>query len=503
DHVRKHTVSAGLDEAVLSEIPSYVPGDKPTVPGHEVTCRIVAVGDEVQHHRLGERVIVQADYREIKTPGSNAAFGYNFEGALQEYVLMDERVIVDSRGERMLLPVDESLSASAVALVEPWACVEDSYVTRERQAALNGGRLLVVADAGRELVGLKGCYALDQAPGQVTVLLADPGQRAAVHAWEARVSEAPSLTDLPAEGFDDIIYFGHDANVIEALNDALAAHGIMNLVLGGYSIGRLVSIGVGRVHYGGTRWIGTETGDASESYQWIPETGEIRQGDRVEIIGAGGPMGQMHVLRALSLGHQGLEVVAADVDDGRLAALGRKALPLAKVNGVKYHAANTNKETLAGPFDYIAVMAPVGAIVAEAVKDADSRGIINIFAGIPATVRHEIDLDLYVEKHCFMFGTSGSTIEDMKIVLAKVREGQLLTNMSVDAISGMAGALEGLAAVENRVLAGKIIVYPHLHDLGLIPLNKLGEAFPTVAAKLDHGNWCAEAESELLRVAGE
>ncbi|HEY3282625.1 MAG TPA: alcohol dehydrogenase catalytic domain-containing protein, partial [Armatimonadota bacterium] len=97
DHVRKHTVSAGLDEAVLSEIPSYVPGEKPTVPGHEVTCRIVAVGDEVKHHKLGERVIVQADYREIKTPGSNAAFGYNFEGALQEYVLMDERVIVDSR----------------------------------------------------------------------------------------------------------------------------------------------------------------------------------------------------------------------------------------------------------------------------------------------------------------------------------------------------------------------------------------------------------------------
>jgi HD-like signal output (HDOD) protein len=91
----------------------------------------------------------------------------------------------------------------------------------------------------------------------------------------------------------------------------------------------------------------------------------------------------------------------------------------------------------------------------------------------------------------------------MKIVLRKVESGQLNTNCSVDAISGMAGAAEGIAAVENRTLAGKIIVYPMLHDLGLIPLNKIGERFPTVAAKLDNGQWTREAELELLRVGAQ
>ena len=82
-HARKSEILKGIAPEVLKEIPSYVPGDKPTVPGHEVTCRIVAIGEKVRQHKVGERVLVQTDYRALPTAGSNAAFGYNFEGALQ------------------------------------------------------------------------------------------------------------------------------------------------------------------------------------------------------------------------------------------------------------------------------------------------------------------------------------------------------------------------------------------------------------------------------------
>jgi len=83
-HLRKAEVTGGIDAATLAEIPSYVPGELPLVPGHEVAGRIVAVGVAVRHHAVGERVLVQTDYRHLPTPGSNAAFGYNFEGGLQE-----------------------------------------------------------------------------------------------------------------------------------------------------------------------------------------------------------------------------------------------------------------------------------------------------------------------------------------------------------------------------------------------------------------------------------
>ena len=65
----------------------------------------------------------------------------------------------------------------------------------------------------------------------------------------------------------------------------------------------------------------------------------------------------------------------------------------------------------------------------------------------------------------------------------------------------MAGAIDGLAATENRTLAGKIIVYPMLHNVPLIPLTELPKHYPTVAAKLHDGQWTKAAEEELLKVA--
>ncbi len=484
DHVRKSEIVAGIEKTVLAGIQSYVPGGSRVVPGHEVVCRIVAIGDHVKQHRIGERCLVQTDYRQLPTAaGSNAAFGYNFDGGLQEYALLDERVVIAPDGERFLIPVGEERGASAIALVEPWACVEDSYVTIERKRIKSGGKLLVVVADGRSEKGLEESFSPKGRPADIQ-----------------RVAPA-DIAALPNESFDDIVYFGADKATIETLNDKLIPGGIINLVLGGQQIGELVSVGVGRVHYGGTRWVGTTGNDASASYKVIPTNGEVRPHDRVLVVGAGGPMGQMHVLRDVCLSAPDVRVVGTDFDDARLETLRKKAEPLAKANGASLRLVNSQTTPLKEKFSYFALMAPIGALVASAIQDAVDGAIINIFAGIPAPTKHLLDLDAYIEKRCFMFGTSGSTIEDMHIVLRKVEHEGFDTNASVDAVSGMAGAIDGIASVENRTLAGKIIVYPMLHDLGLIPLSELGARFPSVAAKLDGGKWTQDAEQELLRVA--
>jgi threonine dehydrogenase-like Zn-dependent dehydrogenase len=484
EHPRKGEIVKGLDKAALSQIPSYVPGNKPTVPGHEVTCRIVAVGEGVKQHKVGERVLVQTDYRALPTNGSCAAFGYNFEGALQEYVLMDERVVIDPQGERFLIPVDEQLSSSAIALVEPWACVEDSYVTEERAHIKTGGKLLIVnAPAGFRLDSVKLPWSQYGPPAQILF------------------RKTAELADLPNEGFDDIIAFAPDKATTELLSDQLAARGIINLVLCGTKFNAPVTIGVGRLHYGMTRWVGTPGPDASEGYRWIPQTGEVRDNDRIQVIGAGGPMGQMHVIRNICSGKSNVTVIATDMDDARLESLRIKAEPLATHCETPLRLVNTAKTKLAEEFSYIALMVPVPALVAQAIQDSAPAAVVNIFAGIPAPVKHAVDLDMLLEKHVFLFGTSGSTIRDMKIVLQKVQSGQLNTDCSVDAVSGMAGAKDGIAAVENRTLAGKIIVYPQLHNLPLTPLAELKAKFPTVASKLKQDQWTKEAEQELLKVA--
>lgn len=499
DHARKSEISAGIAADILAEIPSYVPGNKPTVPGHEVAARIVAIGNKVTRHKVGERVLVQTDYRTLTTNGSNAAFGYNFEGGLQEYVLLDERVVIAADGERFLIPVPENRSASAISLVEPWACVEDSYVTVERQGPKKNGRLLVVADAG---VTLGGLAFLAAAKPTIVIAIGDATQLAALKNAGLAATTATDLATLTPEGFDDIVYFGSTRTMIELLNDKLAPKGIFNLVQGGKRIGVPVSVGVGRVHYGLVRWVGTTGSDAAVSYRHIPRTGELRPNDSVLVIGAGGPMGQMHVLRSICAGISGISVTGTDMDDSRIAGLHAKAEALASTNKVPFKLVNTKTAKTSGPFSYHALMAPIGALVAAAIQDATDGALINIFAGIPAPVKQELDLDTYIARKLFMFGTSGSTIDDMKIVLKKVVSGAFDTDVSVDAISGMRGAEAGIAAVENRTLAGKIMVYPWLREVGLIPLCELAKHYPTVAAKLVNGVWNITAEDELKKVAG-
>jgi threonine dehydrogenase-like Zn-dependent dehydrogenase len=310
DHARKSEVVSGIEKKVLKGIQGYVPGSAPVVPGHEVVCRIVAVGDQVTKHKVGERCLVQTDYRQLPTAaGSNAAFGYNFDGGLQEYTLVDERVVIAPNGDRFLIPVGEERSASAIALVEPWACVEDSYVTVERNRIKANGRLAVVLDDGREALGVEQSYSPQGVPAKIETI------------------SATDAATLPHESFDDIVYFGADRATIEILNDKLAPGGIINLVLGDQKIGSPVSVGVGRVHYGGTRWIGSAGNDASDSYKNIPANGEVRPNDSVLIVGAGGPMGQMHVIRDVCLGISGVSVIGTDMDDARLESLSRALSP--------------------------------------------------------------------------------------------------------------------------------------------------------------------------------
>lgn len=499
EHVRKSDILEGIDPVVLSELPSYCPNDKPTVPGHEAVLTIVAVGDKVTHHTVGQRVLAQTDYRWLKTAGSNAAFGYNLEGALQEYVLMDERVIVDpATQESFLIPVPDHLSASATGLVEPWACVESSYVTEERQTLLTDGRLLVVAETGCEILGLVESCSPSGKPASVTACCGDPSQVAVVRALGVTVTVVNSILDLAGQEFDDIIYFGAQKTTLDQLNDNLGKGGIINIVLAGQTIGSPVTVGVGRVHYGLTRWIGTVGKDAAESYNVIPGTGEIRDHDHVAVIGAAGPMGQMHTIRLVCSGKEAIAVSGTDLDQARLNSLAAKAQPFADKLGVDFQLINTKEMPLEGRFDYIAIMVPVAALVAQAIAQSKDKTMINVFAGIPAPVKHDLDLDTYIQNRCFMFGTSGSRLIDMKIVLDKVISGQLDTNCSVDAVSGMAGAIDGIRAVENRTLSGKIIVYPDLPDMGLTPLDKLPDS---VKAVLDHGMWTKAAEEELLKVA--
>lgn len=480
-HARKPAVTTGVSQEILAECPTYVPDSKPTVPGHETVVEVVAAGDQVTHYEVGKHYIVQTDWRWIMNQNTNAAFGYNFEGALQEYVLLDERIVVSPEGDPMLLPAPKGIrSAAAFALVEPWACVEEAYQEKQRQRIKQNGRLLVVASDDLPENALDNLFAEFGKPAEIIK------------------SSADKLAEVADQAFDDIIYFGSDAAVAEALFAKGGRKAIFNFVQCGKKFGQPVNTAVGAVHYLGYRIIGTEGSDPAEAMRHIPATGEMPKEAKVNVVGAGGPMGVMHVIRDLCVGDN-VTVYAADLNKERLQALEKLAVPKAAKYGTTYVGYNPKEETLDVQFDVQAIMAPVPALVAAAVGTSAPNAIIDIFAGIPADVYGAMDLDQYIAKHLYLIGTSGSLTNDMKIVLNYVADGKVDTNVSVAAVSGLDDALKALKAVEEQTIPGKIMVYPMCKGLSLTLLPELETAYPSVFGKLTaEGVWTKEAEEELL-----
>jgi hypothetical protein len=80
----------------------------------------------------------------------------------------------------------------------------------------------------------------------------------------------------------------------------------------------------------------------------------------------------------------------------------------------------------------------------------------------------------------------------------RLESGSLDTNVSVAAICGLVGAAEGILALENRTIAGKIAVYPACKGLGLTELGQLRASLPEVAKCLSDGVWNKKAEDVFL-----
>lgn len=482
DHPRKKEIISGIDPHILKEIPSYVPGNAATVPGHEAVVRIWAVGENVKIFEPGQRYLVQTDYRWLPTDGSNGSFGYNFEGALQEYVLMDERVITSPDGESMLLAAPEELPASAIALIEPWACVEEAYAEKQRRGLKTDGRMLIAAQAKYD----KGLF---------NAFLDKFGKPADID-----YVESSSPAEMKHDFYDDIVYFGSSAKTIEALFSRLAAGGLFNIVLCNPDLSgdREITTNPGRIHYSGIRIIGTRGNDPAESMKHIPDSGEIRRNDKINIIGAGGPMGIMHVIRNLCQDINDIEVFAGETDETRLQNLKRIAEPLAKKNNILFQAYNPAIQQLHQNFSYIVLMVPEARFVTQAIETAAENAIINIFAGISTETSTKIDLDTYIQKQLYFIGTSGSILDDMKRLMSKLKSNKIDTNLTIAAICGLDGAIDGIKAVENRSIAGKIIVYPGCKGLSLLKLDSLSERLPEVAKELADGIWNAKAEKKLL-----
>ncbi len=450
----------------------------PTVLGHECAATVVGVGRQWKDKfQIGERYVVQAD---IYYQGLNYAFGYLIPGGLAQYTYLDERALAGDEG-CYLLPVRPETGYSESALSEPWACVEMSYNVQER-CAPGAGEQLIVAD--------------DAAP------------------WRAL---APNACVVPrnlegldgAAAFDDILLPEPTPELVNALAPRLKRDGIMFL-FGPPAEDGVVTLDVGRIHYEGVRFYGG--GPDLAGIQKANERYDLKPGGAALFIGAGGPMGQMHVQRAIETPGGPKHVVVTDLDRGRLDHIAARFKDLADSKGVELHTfAPTEFESQEAmdarirdlaPSGYsdIIVMAPVAALVSGAMQFAADEALVNVFAGVGAGNMADMKLgDLC--RGVKVFGTSGSRVSDMRKVLDMVEDRQLNTDMSVAAIGGLNAAREGLEGVRDARFPGKTVIYPQIFDMPLMAIDEIPGRIPQLKDKLGPNNtWSREAERALLEL---
>jgi NAD(P)-dependent dehydrogenase (short-subunit alcohol dehydrogenase family)/threonine dehydrogenase-like Zn-dependent dehydrogenase len=479
----------------------------PVILGHEVALTIVKVGAErTEDFSVGDRFVVQAD---IYYNGEGLAFGYALHGGLQQFVTIPTPIL-DGDDGCYLIPIPDGIGYSEAALAEPWACVVCAFRVETRRQLKEGGTLAIVGGPRvREGFTLGELDA--EAPETLIALHAPGAVLAELSHAERHVADEDELERLAEDlgGIDDLLLLDPTAEQVERLASLLADDGVLCLMMNG-PLERPVEVDAGRIHYDGTRYVGASGLDIGEAYASTRSVAPVKGGTML-ISGAAGPMGQMHVQRALEHPDGPSVVIATDIDDDRLATLPQRFGALAERNGRTLRTLNPLKldpeavdeqlESYAPEgFDDVVVLVPVPQVIAENAQFLGERGVYNIFAGVARGTMVTMDVSDVALRGVRYTGTSGSAIEDLQTTISMTEAGELAPNRAVAAVGGMDAAWDGLEAVANSELTGKAVIYPHVRGLPLTELHELADEEPEAAEKLDEaGAWTNEAEEALLR----
>jgi threonine dehydrogenase-like Zn-dependent dehydrogenase len=486
----------------------------PVVMGHEVVMTVIGIGDNLKgKYHVGQRFIVQAD---IYDQGVNFAYGYMIQGGLSQYAVVGKRVLDGDDGD-YLIPIQEDTGYVESALVEPWACVIAAYELKYRTSIKHGGVAWVLgtadSDADKPYTITEG---FDEKSHPARLLMTAVPARLAGWLKERAGQLGIEVLDVadpaqpPVEAVDDIIVLGPDAALIEKVSPRLAQHGMLAVVTD-KPFARKVSIDAGRIHYNDWVYVGAKGSNISRAYSDTPVRATLKPGGTCWIPGAGGPIGRMHLQRAIELPGAPATIVCTDVSDVRLNDLRESFESDAKKNLISLVCLNpTRKEeyeaTMAGfkscgGFDDIIMLVPVPAIISDSANYLANEGVMNIFAGVNRGTMAELDLNDMLNKHVRVIGHSASTIDDMKLMLHDTETGVLSPNRSVAAIGSLEAAKDGLQSLKNATYPGKVVIFPNIKYMPVTALSDLKDKLPTVYAKLkDNREWTVEAEEEFLRL---
>ena len=481
----------------------------PVTLGHEVSMTIVAVGRDLRdQYHVGQRFIIQAD---VYLNGVSMAYGYALQGGLSQYNVIDERVLKTDFGN-MLIPIQDDLGYAEGALVEPWACVVAAYRLTYRTAFKNGGTAWIIGGGGDKSYSISSGFDKSSRPAKVMMTDVPPafaeGLKKLARQSGSEVVEIARLEDVKSESVDDIVVLGANADLIEKASAYLGQFGVM-AIMADVPLPRKLSIDMGRVHYMRWAYVGSTGCDISGAYAAKPIRSALKAGGTAWFVGAGGPIGRMHVQRAIQFNDPPAVIVASDVSDLRLQDLYESFKDEAKAKGIEFLCLNPTKKEeydramarfFRDGFDDIVVLAPIAAVITESASHVADDGVVNVFAGVIKGTMVDLDMSNIYLRNVRFIGHSGSSMDDMLITLHKTEAKELSPNRSLAALGSLSAARDGLRAVKEQIFPGKVVIYNQIKEMPLTPITALKEEMPRVYAKMEHGQWTVAAEEEFLRL---
>ncbi len=484
---------------------------EPTRLGHEAAITVMQVGKNLQDQfQPGQRLAVQPD---IYQNGKSTAYGYTIPGGLIQYHLIGAEML-DTDAGVCLLPLEGDPGYAESSLLEPWGCVMASYTQRRRLTPKEGGIMWIIGNGNeREL----SCSAYLDAPAKIIVSNVSDGVRALAEAGGGEVTVVDGEFDAAAmaekyteNGFDDIILIDPtSAEFVSDVSRTVARRGTLNIV-GTEPLDDLVMVDVGRLHYDYIAFVGTNGTDIAASYGEARNRCELRSNGAAVFIGAGGPMGQMHVQRAIELPDGPRLVIATEVNDMRLEAIAERFGPLAEANDCQLLTFNPQSSDMSVHdfvmqatdglgADDVVVSVPVAPLMAESDTLMNEDGMLVLFAGVPNGTMAPVNLSNVYLHNAQYTGTSGLTIDDQADVMARMLAGTLSPSRSVAAIGGIEAARDGVEAMMDGRYPGKVVIFPQISGLPLTGLDDLEDQYPDIAQHLGPNSaWTDEAEAALM-----
>lgn len=485
----------------------------PIVPGHEASITVVGVGEKLKgEYNIGDRFVIQPD---VWYGGKSIPYSFGMDGAYRQYGAIGKEILHGDAGN-YLIPIPHDMSYAGAALTEPWACVEAAYSMVYRKELHHGGTVWIIGNKNS-----RAGYRLDEiwdsrnGPSDVVLTNVPPDLEKFLSALckksgtSVQHREKGEVLDSELK-FQDIILLDCGADDVNDAGPLLEKNGIL-AILRKDSMGHKISMDFGRIHYDSIVYVGTMSTDIDEAYRKATVRSELKKGGVAMILGAGGPMGRMHVQRAIESSGCPDKVVVTDVDNKRLHDLSDSFGSIVSGRNIDLRVVNPVEDkglyddvmaeiTRSGGFDDVEVMVTNLSVIGEVSEYVSENGVINLFAGLKRGTMADVDPWLiYGPKQVRYIGHSGSNLQDQIAIVNRFKNGELEPQRSMAALCGLNQIAEGVQAMMDSVYPGKIVVYPMVEDFPLTGLGKLESVLPEVYERLENGRfWTLEAERAFL-----